>query len=257
MLNRNVWRRERVVREYDRYRDLQEPERVLLEQLRPQLPEMRMLDLGVGAGRTTAYFSELAGEYLGIDYSEEMIRACKQRFPEVDHRGGFAVGDAKLMPNIKDGYYDFILFSYNGIDYLTHEDRVRALREIRRVGKPGGYFFFSTHNLNSDISVCFRVKLTLNPLKMAYRMWRVMALWALNWNLFWRSWKASHLVIRDGTHGFALKTYYIRPLEQIKQLTELSFWDIKVFSANTGSELHGNFALEGAEDSWLYYLCRI
>src|SRR5215470_12960135 len=40
---------------------------------------MAILDLGVGAGRTTPHLSAIASRYVGIDYSEEMIRACRMK----------------------------------------------------------------------------------------------------------------------------------------------------------------------------------
>jgi SAM-dependent methyltransferase len=43
--------------------------------------------------------------------------------------------------------FDFILFSFNGIDYVPACDRNAVFRELRRVGSKGGLFFFSTHNL--------------------------------------------------------------------------------------------------------------
>lgn len=60
---------------------LQPPEAVILSKLRARLATMRMLDIGVGAGRTMLHFAPVAGEYWGIDYSAEMIAACHARRP--------------------------------------------------------------------------------------------------------------------------------------------------------------------------------
>lgn len=38
---------------------------------------MTMLDIGVGAGQTTPYFAQSVKEYIGIDYSSQMIQACR------------------------------------------------------------------------------------------------------------------------------------------------------------------------------------
>ena len=51
--NQYTFERERVVRAYERERELQKPEEVVLTMLRDRLKDMRMLDIGVGAGRTT------------------------------------------------------------------------------------------------------------------------------------------------------------------------------------------------------------
>ena len=75
---------------------------------------MKMLDIGVGGGRTTLHFAPLVKEYVGIDYSQNMIKACQERFAQVS----FQTADARSMGIFKDSTFDFILFSYNGIDYI-------------------------------------------------------------------------------------------------------------------------------------------
>jgi ubiquinone/menaquinone biosynthesis C-methylase UbiE len=64
---------------------------------------MNMLDIGVGGGRTTKYFFPLAKEYVGIDYSPEMIQACKKKFPELR----FEVADVRNLSLFGDGHFDF------------------------------------------------------------------------------------------------------------------------------------------------------
>ena len=44
-------------------------------------PGAVLMDLGVGGGRTTPYLSSIASTYVGVDYSEEMIRACRTKCP--------------------------------------------------------------------------------------------------------------------------------------------------------------------------------
>jgi len=39
-----------------------------------------ILDMGVGAGRTTPHLARKAGRYLGVDFSPEMVREAKQRY---------------------------------------------------------------------------------------------------------------------------------------------------------------------------------
>ena len=48
---------------------LTKPEETILGIIRDRLPEMRMLDIGVGCGRTSIYFMDQVREYIGIDYS--------------------------------------------------------------------------------------------------------------------------------------------------------------------------------------------
>tara|TARA_B110000503_G_scaffold137153_1_gene220856 strand:+ start:415 stop:1209 length:795 start_codon:yes stop_codon:yes gene_type:complete len=104
---------------------------------------MSILDMGVGGGRTTSFLSEIASKYVGADYSLDMVKASKHRFPELDFRHC----DATKMGEFFDEEFDAFIFSFNGIDYIrTDEERAVCLSEIQRVLKPGGIFIFSSHN---------------------------------------------------------------------------------------------------------------
>lgn len=101
-----------------------------------------VLDVGCGAGRTTKPLAEMGFDVVGIDLSEEMIRAARAIFPELD----FRVSDATALEYPSDEF-DYVLFSHNGIDYIHPESKRRqALEELRRVLRPDGILVFSTHN---------------------------------------------------------------------------------------------------------------
>lgn len=107
---------------------------------------MVILDLGVGGGRTTPYLSAIASRYVGVDYSEEMIRACRSRFPHLE----FSVADASDLAQFADASFDSVVFSFNGLDCLVpDEKREKCLRECHRVLKAGGIYIFSSHNPRS------------------------------------------------------------------------------------------------------------
>ncbi len=109
-------------------------------------PGSDLLDLGVGAGRTTAILAPSSGRYLGVDYSETMIVAARQAFPQYR----FEVMDAADMRSIESASFDVILFSYNGIGFLPSDaSRQACLAECRRILRPGGTFVFSLYNSTS------------------------------------------------------------------------------------------------------------
>jgi SAM-dependent methyltransferase len=104
--------------------------------------DMSILDIGVGGGRTTPYLAELSRDYVGVDYSEAMVEACRSRYP--DQR--FEWGDAADLSMFEDASFDAVIFSFNGIDTLGAEGRSRCLSEIARVLRDDGIFIFSSHN---------------------------------------------------------------------------------------------------------------
>ena len=109
-------------------------------------PGMAILDLGVGGGRTVSYLSQIASHYVGIDYSQEMIRVCRRRFPHLQ----FEVTDAADLSRFADASFDSVVFSFNGLDNLApDEERKRCLQECYRVLRTGGVFIFSSHNPRS------------------------------------------------------------------------------------------------------------
>jgi SAM-dependent methyltransferase len=111
-------------------------------------PGMAVLDLGVGGGRTTPYLSRVAARYVGVDYSEAMIRACRTKFPDLN----FVLADASDLSMFEDASFDAVVFSFNGLDCVVpDEKRSRCIHECWRVLRPAGAFVFSSHNPRSIV----------------------------------------------------------------------------------------------------------
>jgi len=61
-------------------------------------------------------------------------------------------------------------------------------------------------------------------------------------------------MINDGAMNFRLRTYYITPVEQLKQLSELGFAKTKMYSLTSGMEFRN---LDNSIDQWIYYLAQV
>lgn len=251
-------------------RDYLEPaERTVLEMLRPELPGMDMLDMGVGGGRTTKYFAPLVRNYTGADYASAMVDICLEKYGNDYY---FLNCDARDMKELPDSSYDLVLFSFNGIDSFSHGDRMAALDEAYRVLRPGGYFCFSSHNLdwkglegifdfkkktdsgmrNSSSrfleyigceirSACKIIRLNIlnKSIHMAGHILRL------------RKNKRGHLY--DNSLNGKAKVYYINRNEQIRQLEEKGFKNISTVCRN--GLITGNTTLLN-KGGWIYYLCQ-
>jgi SAM-dependent methyltransferase len=238
--NKRVYESPTTVQNYATMAGLQPPEQTILDIVRRSLLQTRMLDVGVGAGRTTVHFAEHAAEYVGVDYSAGMIEACRARF--ADRQWKFLVADARDLP-FDDATFGFVLFSYNGVDAVPHEDRQRVFAETYRVLRPGGLFAFSSHNL-AHAPALLSLQPTLSPRAILRGLWLRRVNPPLR-KINARDW----IVLRDRGLGGSLETYYVRREEQVRQLATAGFGHVQVY------QLDGDVAAAGATDPWLYYLC--
>jgi SAM-dependent methyltransferase len=101
--------------------------------LAPRLvPGVAVLDIGCGPGTITADIAARVapGRVLGIDASADVVAQAAAAHPKVD----FAVGDVYAL-DIADATYD-VVHAHQVLQHLP--DPVGALREMKRVCKPGG-----------------------------------------------------------------------------------------------------------------------
>jgi SAM-dependent methyltransferase len=169
-INRAAWRAADAVESYRRRAGWTDPgERGALNLVRRAASQQPILDLGVGAGRSVPLLREISSDYRALDYTEEMVAACRTRFPGVD----VSHGDARDLSRFAAESFALVVFSFNGIDCVNRDDRQRVLREVFRVLRPGGHFVFSAHNIDGpghDEPLSFGVDRTRNPFKLGLRV---------------------------------------------------------------------------------------
>lgn len=107
----------------------------LLRERVAALPGARVLDLGCGAGHVSFQVAPLAGEVVAYDLSQQMLDVVASAAAE---RGLDNVqtecGKAEQLP-FADEQFDFVFSRYSAHHW---RDVGQALREVRRVLKPGG-----------------------------------------------------------------------------------------------------------------------
>jgi ubiquinone/menaquinone biosynthesis C-methylase UbiE len=249
--NEALYRSPEVVTEWSENRELQPPEAVILDRLRPWLASRTMLDIGVGNGRTAWHFAPVVASYVGVDYSPAMIADCRSRVGDSLPNANFAVEDVRDLREFESGSFDFVLFSFNGLDLIGHADRLRALSELHRVCAPSGVICFSSHNL-SAVSQLWRLR--SDQRTTLYRRARGLVQQAIfrflnpPRKVLARS---RYALIREGYFDFRSVLYYVRPSEQRAQLAHAGFSGIEVYGLD-GRRIAPT-AADGTSDLWLYY----
>jgi ubiquinone/menaquinone biosynthesis C-methylase UbiE len=247
-VNKKTYARAEVVNWYANLDFIHKPEQILLEKLLPQIKDKKILDIGIGGGRTTKYLLEISKDYTGIDYTPSCVEAVKAKYQDAN----IICCNARDLKIFGDNTFDFVLFSFNSMDYIIHEERIRALTEIHRVLKPGCFYMFSTHNRDYEFfnKLPWQEKPRLN---MSYLKSCLYTLYYLPKHLKMKRheiYTDEYAIINDNAHEYSLLAYYISIEKQIKQLANIGFSDIEAY------DMEGRQTDHDIAFPWTYYLAK-
>lgn len=103
---------------------------------------IKVLDVGCGAGFLSNLLASENLQVTGLDISVESLSVAKKY--DTTKKVQYVEGNAYMLP-FADNSFDVITC----MDFLEHiEDPERAIKEMSRVLKPNGQFFFHTFNRN-------------------------------------------------------------------------------------------------------------
>ncbi len=226
-VNRRVYHRKQIVGEY-LWPELWRTEAMALLKYQPAFAGRDVLDLGVGAGRTSRFLAPLARRYEGIDYSPFMVQYMREEMPQFSVR----LGDMRDLSPFADGSFDFVLGANNVIAAISHDDRLRTLSEVWRVLRPGGTFMFSCHNRRYNRALGGpRLRISRNPVTLGRNVVSYVRS-TINHRRVGklRRMEPTYALLNDYAHDYALLHYYIDRDAQTQQLTDAGFRLLDVFN---------------------------
>jgi len=106
---------------------------------------LKVLDVGCGQGIDLCEYARAGADAVGIDLTPRHVELARKHLAELGLAGEVVLGDAETLP-FADATFDRA--SSNGVLHHT-PDIAAALREIRRVLKPGGRFTLTVYNRRS------------------------------------------------------------------------------------------------------------
>jgi len=256
-INSDVWRSAEVL-DIFAHRDglIDEGEALLVQRIAGEAERRPILDIGVGGGRTIPYLCSAADEYVAVDYLEEMVDLARASHPGVR----VEQGDARDLSMFADDSFGAVLFSYNGIDGIPHEDRRQVHASVRRVLRPGGIFGYSTHNIdycvagrppwaraqwdvNNGLRAMASCAWRLPERSRSYRRLRKLTVRGDGWAL-----------LVGAGYDFSVLWHHVNFDEARRELDEAGFAsDVDVFDASAAPVQAGQ---DTSDSPWLYLIAR-
>jgi ubiquinone/menaquinone biosynthesis C-methylase UbiE len=120
--NREAFEGRFALKTYSEVSGLMPAEHAILRTLKSRIAGKKLLDIGVGGSRTTLFLLERSRDYTAIDYSEGLVQKVKLKFG----LDSVYCCDVRDMSRFPDQSFDFILFSFNGLDCIAHRGRLRG-----------------------------------------------------------------------------------------------------------------------------------
>jgi ubiquinone/menaquinone biosynthesis C-methylase UbiE len=105
----------------------------------------RVLEIGVGTGLSFVHYPPV-DELVGVDPSEPMLRRARRRASDLGREVTLVEAPAEALPFENESFDTVVSLAV----LCTVDDQPRAMREVRRVLRPGGRFVFLEHVRSSD-----------------------------------------------------------------------------------------------------------
>ena len=231
---------------------LMKAEQVILTSLQDEIKGKPVLDLGVGAGRTTQYLRAITADYVGADYSKKMIVLARRRHPDAT----FVLCDARYIPMV-DNDFSAVFFWGAGMGGVMPPTRSLIFKEANRVLKKNGLFVFPAQNIDyGNLAGAIEFDFNLNLIAFLKDGAKQLCPGAVGIIIklrrkLWGIGDAIGLEYAEFTRAVT-PTYYISIETQVRQLLEAGFSEV------TAVNMEGTVLKKGEKSTgiWVYYIAR-
>lgn len=128
------------------------------DRLFSELPEGRILEIGIGTGSNIEHYPSDNRAYVGIDISPNMLKRAKNRIDKINMPIELKLMDAQHM-DFPDDTFDAIVST---CVFCSVPDPIQGLKEARRVLKKDGIALFLEH-MRPESENLGKVFDTINP----------------------------------------------------------------------------------------------
>jgi ubiquinone/menaquinone biosynthesis C-methylase UbiE len=111
--------------------------------------EGRVLEIGIGSGLNLPFYSRNVARVIGLEPSPRLLAMARQVKRTGNGSVEFIEGSAEAIP-LQDASVDTVVTTWT---LCSIPDAPRALRDMRRVLRPGGRLLFVEHGLAPDPNV--------------------------------------------------------------------------------------------------------
>jgi len=147
----NVFLRQDVAENYDSYyktdfgKKVDKLEKKIISELLNDIQKEKLLDIGCGTGHWTDFFVRHGFQVTGVDSSESMLNIAKRK----NIKAQFILANSENLPFEDESYS--IITSITMLEFVENQDK--AIRELYRILKKGGWLIIGCLNADSTIGM--------------------------------------------------------------------------------------------------------
>ena len=99
----------------------------------------KLLDIGAGTGAYSIYYHDLGYDVTSVELVKHNLRVIEKKRPEIKT----ILGNATDLKKIDSDSFDIVLLFGPMYHLISTDDKIKALKEAKRIVKESGYIFIS------------------------------------------------------------------------------------------------------------------